>query len=172
MLFLGENTYPYLAILPLLFLYLLLGEKPFFPLPLQSRHLYRRLIDWIFIWIFFVSFCLWVHWCISAFFCVLHKCRPICTVQYLIFSKKQMITFFTHREGGFGRKIFQPDSDLVLQVTGSLFPGLSAGTGFCIFKVADGTSLYFPSQIKYFLFAFIWHTDRQAMKTLQNPVDL
>ena len=45
-----ENTYPYLARLPLWFLYLLLGEKTLFPpSPVQSRHLYRRLIDRLFI---------------------------------------------------------------------------------------------------------------------------
>ena len=45
----GENTYLYLNDLPLLYLYLLLGEKTFPPpSPVQSRHSYRQLIDWFF----------------------------------------------------------------------------------------------------------------------------
>ena len=41
-----ENTYLYLNDLLLLYLFLLLGEKIFFPpSPVQSRHSYRRLID-------------------------------------------------------------------------------------------------------------------------------
>ena len=101
-----EITYPYLAILPLLFLYLLSGKKPFYPpSPVQSRHLYRWLIDWIFNRIFFVSFCLRVHWCISAFFCVLYKCCPLCISYFL---KKQRITFFDPPRGPVWAKIVSP----------------------------------------------------------------
>ena len=89
-----ENTYPYLAILPLLFLYLLLGKNLFTPPPLFNLGICTG--DWlieIFNRIFFVSFCLRVH---IGFFCVLYKCRHLCISYFL---KKQRTTFLTYRAG-------------------------------------------------------------------------
>ena len=58
------------------------------------------------------------------------------SLMNLIFSNKQKITFLTHWALGTGQagwgKIFHPDQNFVLQVTGApFFPGLRGGTGFC-----------------------------------------
>ena len=123
-----EINYPYLLFSHSCSYIFCWGKKPFYPpSPVQSRHLYRWLIDWIFNRIFFVSFCLQVHWCISAFFCVLYKCRPLCISYFL--KKAEDNVFWPTGRAGFGKKIFTPIEIFVLQVTGPL--GLSDGTGFC-----------------------------------------
>ena len=97
------------------------GEKILFlPLP-RSILAFVQVIDWLieFLLNILYLFFLPVHWCITAFLCVLYKCRPLC---YLIFSKNAEDTFFDPGSR-VGRNFFH-SSVFVLQVTGAPFPGL------------------------------------------------
>ena len=70
------------------------------PNPVQSRHWYRQLIDFLY---YRNLFNLQVHWCIIAFLCVLYKCRPLCISYFL---KSSGYVFLTHQAGGMDKKNF------------------------------------------------------------------
>ena len=112
---------------------------------------------------YFVYFFLQVHWNWCTYICLLLCLIHMVSLMYMIFSKKQRITFFYPQDRWVGWKIcFSLWSIFVLQVTGAPFPRLCvtepvfATTPFLEFffwiawRILDvvGTGLYFPSQIK------------------------
>ena len=115
---------------------------------------------------YFVYFFLQVHWNWCTYICLLMCLIHMVSLMYMIFSKKQRITFFYPQDRWVGWKIcFSLWSIFVLQVTGAPVPRLCvtepvfATTPFLEFffwiawRILDviGTSLYCPPQIKCIL---------------------
>ena len=110
-------------------------------------HLYRRLIDWIFIRIFVVSFLpegtlMHIRLLLSP--------EQMPSFMYLIFSKKQRISFLTHREGGFGRNFFSNLSIFHSSSHWAPFPGLEWRNWFLPHRLSPEVEDYFLICLAHF----------------------
>ena len=130
-LWLRKKPYLYLASLQLLYLDLCWGEKTLSPPPPFNLDIHTRwLVDRCLKKNTWYLFYLLVHWCtncISPFMYPVHVQMP--SLRYLIFAKKQRITFFDRGWAGWA-KIF---TLIILDFAShsARFLGLSARTGSC-----------------------------------------